>query len=65
MHEQSESEGHIHAPISKVLLTVHSGTGVWHRKTHESGQDSSWAGSTMWEPQSSLYRPVNAQDNTD
>lgn len=37
VHEQSQGEGHSQAPLSKILLTVHSGVGVARRETHEQG----------------------------
>lgn len=37
MHEQSQGEGHSQAPLSKILLTVHSDVGVVRRETHERG----------------------------
>lgn len=37
VHEQSQGEGHSQAPLSEILLTVHSGVGVARRETHEQG----------------------------
>lgn len=37
VHEQSQGEGHSQAPLSKILLTVHSDVGVARRETHERG----------------------------
>lgn len=37
MHEQSQGEGHSQAPLSEILLTVHSDVGVARRETHEQG----------------------------
>lgn len=35
VHEQPEGEGDVHAPVSEILLTVHSGGGVRRRESHE------------------------------
>lgn len=35
VHEQPEGECDVHAPVSEVLLTVHSGCGVRRRESHE------------------------------
>lgn len=37
VHEQSQGEGHSQAPLSEILLTVHSDVGVARRETHERG----------------------------
>lgn len=43
VHEQSQGEGHSQAPLSEILLTVHSDVGVARRETHEQGSSAGHA----------------------
>lgn len=43
VHEQSQGEGHSQAPLSKILLTVHSDVGAARRETHERGSSAGQA----------------------